>query len=208
MARVRVREQEGHGDRVDLLREQLADRVLDAGRIQRADDLAAEVQALVDLEHAVAREQHLRGGGVQVEHIGAAPLAADLVDVAKATRGQQAHAHALALQHGVQRRRGSVQDQRDGAGTELVPEVARDLVHDLHRLRRVGRVLADGDDLAHVLVEGRDVGEGAADVDADAQPHAVASAPARSAAVAGASTSSVRGSRTTPYCVRADSSDT
>src|SRR5262249_16186530 len=43
--------------------------------------------------------------------------------------------------------------------------------HDGGRLRRIGEVLANGDELALIRIERGDVGEGPADVDADTQCH-------------------------------------
>src|SRR5262249_34905710 len=60
-------------------------------RRERLDHLAAGADPLADLEDALAREQHARGGGEQVEHVLAAPLPPDLVDVAEAARRQQSH---------------------------------------------------------------------------------------------------------------------
>jgi hypothetical protein len=64
------------------------------------------------------------------------------------------------------------------------------------RILRRGEHLDDTDGAA-LAVDERDVGEGAADVDADAQ-RAHQARPERSAAVAAASSASVAGSTTTP----------
>ena len=80
-----------------------------------------------------------------------------------------------------------MQDQRYRVGAELGGEVARDLQHHRGRLRRIGGVFADGDQRRRILVEGGDVGEGAADVDTDTQFHEVV-ALVRNFAVAAAST--------------------
>ena len=80
--------------------------------LERLDHLAPAVEPLADLVDPVARQQHLRRGRENVEHVLAAPLPADLVDVAEAARGQQAGAHALAFEQGVERGGRAVQDQR------------------------------------------------------------------------------------------------
>ena len=117
MQRIGVGEQEAHGDGLDPLRLQRPNRTHDFVAIQRLDYRTVRIEALADLMDAVAREQHLRRGSKNVEDLVAAPLPADLVDVAKAARGQKTGAHALALQQRVERRGRTVQDQ--GYGVRL-----------------------------------------------------------------------------------------
>ena len=82
-----------------------------------------------------------------------------------------------------------MQDQRDGFGPKVAGQVRCDLLHHRGGLRRMGEIFANGDKLAAILIEGVDIGEGAPDVDADAQIHATVFC-ARSRAVASASTAS------------------
>jgi hypothetical protein len=64
-----------------------------------------------------------------------------------------------------------MQDQRDRIGAEVAGQIRGDGFHDLGRLRWVGEIFANREQLALALIEGGDVGEGAADIDADAQIH-------------------------------------
>ena len=71
-----------------------------------------------------------------------------------------------------------MQDQRHRIGAEVARQIRGDGLHDGGGLRRIGEIFADGDELALILVEGGDIGEGPADIDADTQFHrAVFSAP-------------------------------
>ncbi len=90
---------------------------------QRLDHLALGAEPFADLEDAVAREQHSRRRGEDVEHVLAAPLPADLVDVAESARRQQPHAHALAFEQGVERGGRAVQDQRYRIRAEVAREI-------------------------------------------------------------------------------------
>jgi hypothetical protein len=152
-------------------------------------------QPLADLENSIAREQHFRRGREDVEDVLAAPLPSDLVDVAETARGQQPHPNALALEQGVERGGRAVQDQRHRVGAEVAGQVGRDVFHHGRGLRRIGEILANGDEFALILIEGGDVGEGPADVDADAQFHRRVFVR-RSRAVASASTPSSQSSAT------------
>ena len=197
VAWIGVGEQERDRDRLDAARHEVAYGALHVGAVERQHDLAAEIEPLAHLENAVALEQHLGRRRKDVEHLLAAPLAADLVDVAKARRGQKPDAHTLVLKQRVERRGRAVQDQRHRVGAEFLHEVARDLVHHPHRIGRVRCVLADRHDLRLLVVEGGDVGKGAADVDPDADAHSAA-LPLRSAAVAASSTERSSGLSATP----------
>ena len=183
-----VSEQEAHRHRLDPVGHQLAHGGGDVFRHQRFDDLALGADPLADLEDAVARQQHLRRRREDVEHVLAAPLPPDLVDVAEAARRQQSRAHALAFQQGVERGGRAVQDQRHRIGAEVARQIRGDGLHDRGGLRRVGDIFADGDELALILVESGDIGEGPADIDADTQFHRAVFSP-RSRAVAASSTS-------------------
>ena len=115
-----IGEQKAHGDRLDAVGDELArPRSATSSRRQRLDHLALGVEPLADLENAVAREQHLRRGREDVEHILAAPLPPDLVDVAEPARGEQPDPHALAFEQRVERGGRAVQDQRHRIRAEV-----------------------------------------------------------------------------------------
>ena len=187
MRGIGVGEQEAHRDRFDPVGHELAHGVGDVLLPQRFDDLALGADPLADLEDAVARQEHLRRGREDVENVLAAPLPPDLVDIAEAARRQQAGAHALAFQQGVQRGRRAVQDQRNRIGAEVACEIRGDRLHHRGRLRRIGDIFSHGNELALNLVERGDIGEGPADIDAHTQFHRAVFAP-RSRAVASSST--------------------
>src|ERR1700685_1431289 len=132
------------------------------------------MKSVAPLVDPCAGQKHFGRRRENVEHLVAAPLPADLVDVAKAACGDQADACALAFEHGVERRGRAVQDQRHRLGAELGGKIAGDLLHHRGGLRRVGRVFAHGDQSRRILVEGGHGGKGAADVDADTQFHEAA----------------------------------
>ena len=190
VGRIGVGEQKTHRDGFDALRHQLARGRGNLVGIERLDHVTGKIEPLAHLVDAVAGQQHFRRRCKDVEHLVAAPLPADLIDVAETAGGDQADPRALAFEHGVERRGRAVQDQRYRVGAEFGGEIAGDLLHHRGRLRRIGRVFADGDQRGRIFVEGGDVGESAADVDADTQFHEAAldSDLARSFAVASAST--------------------
>ncbi len=171
MDRIRVGEQEADGDGFNAAGDELCNGGANVLRHQWLDDLASRIHPLANFENAIAREQHFRGGREDVEDVLAAPLSSDLVDIAEPARGQQPHPHALAFQQGVERRGRAVQDERDGIGTEIARQVGGDAFHHRGWLRRVGEIFANGYELAPIFVKCGDVGESAADVDADAQVH-------------------------------------
>ena len=70
-----------------------------------------------------------------------------------------------------------MQDQRHRIGAEVARQIRGDGLHDRGGLRRIGHIFADGDELALILVESGDVGEGPADIDADTQFHRVVFSP-------------------------------
>ena len=190
-----VSEQEAYGDGLDAIGHELRDRGAHVVHHQRLDHLALEADPLADLENSIAREQHLRRGREDVEDVLAAPLPADLVDVAETARGQQSDPNALAFEQGVERGGRAVQDQRHRVGAEVAGQVGRDVLHHGGGLRRIGEILANGNELALILIERSDVGEGPADVDADTQCHRRVFFP-RNRAVASRSMSRSRSSAT------------
>ena len=138
-------------------------------RIDLGADLAAREGALADLESQVAIHDR---GEIAPQTPGVAPVApAHLDDVAKTPRRDQADAGALALEERIGADRRAVHDRgerRDlSSGAQPFQEPAR-LVAAMRRHLGGGEALA-------AFVEAEEVGEGAADVDADDRrrlPHA------------------------------------
>ena len=101
-------------DRLDLLGQQRIDGALGVGRIERALDLAAMVDALVDHLAQVALDQRRRlgpGEVVEPRH----PQRADFQHVAEALGGDQPDARALVLEDRVGGDRRAVADLLDRA---------------------------------------------------------------------------------------------
>ena len=90
MGGIGVGEQKAHRDRLDPVGHELPRGFGDIVGNQRLQHVAPRVQPLADFENTIARQQHLRRRRENVEHLVAAPLPADLVDVAKPARRQQA----------------------------------------------------------------------------------------------------------------------
>ena len=115
--RVGERVDQAHRDRLDLLGEQRIDGALGVGRIERALDVAAMVDALVHHLAQIALDQR-RGLGpgevVELRH----PQRADLQHVAEALGGDQPDARALVLEDGVGRDRRAVADFLDRRAAE------------------------------------------------------------------------------------------
>ena len=150
-----------------------------AGRlrlVERAHDLAPVVDALAHLQPPVAGNERrglLPGEVVEARHA----QAADLEDVAEALGGEEARAGALPLQDRVGGDRGAVDDLADHRRVEpLLREEPADALHDATaQVVRRRRDLRRED--AALLGEEHDIGERAADIDADAEPHAGMVAP-------------------------------
>ncbi len=163
--------EKAHRQRLHALVQQAAHRALRIGRIERPHDLAASTDALVDRHPQVARDQRRRLGPGDVVHPGHAQVA-DLQDVAKALGGDQAGARTLVLQDRVRGDRGAVPDLLDvvALDAELLEQPCQSFGD------RAGVVVDAGRDFpgprAAILGQEHDVGEGAADVDADAKAHA------------------------------------
>ena len=172
---VQEREQERHGDR---LQSRLADR-LDQRRQfvlgERRHHLALRIDPFGDLEPPAPRHQHRRRVLQQIVKIGARRTA-QFQDVAHAARRDEAGARALVLQQRVGDHRGGMRQQRhigriDAVGIQTLADAVD---HRLAEILRRGRQLGDGD-AAGVLLHQGDVGEGAADIDADPPRHAIVS---------------------------------
>ena len=128
--------------------------------VERDQHRALRVHPLHDLEAQIAVDQ--RRVLVEEQVVGLRPVdAADLVDVAEALRGEQRAFRAAALQDGVDRDRGAVQEHpRRREARAGLADAALDAGDE--PLRR-GQRLAEPE-RAGGLVERRHVGEGAADV--------------------------------------------
>ena len=158
---------EADGDGLDLLGKQRIDLGFGIGGLQRALDVALGVDALVHHAAQIALDQRRRlfpGDVVEARHA----QRADLQHVAEALGGDEPDLGALVLEDGV--------GGDGGAVADLVQRGRRDpgLAEDLAQAFDDGAgvvVDAGGDFLGvdgAVAAEQHDVGEGAADVDADA----------------------------------------
>ena len=157
-------------DGLDVLVTQLGHQPGDRVGIWSAAQRAVGVDPFVDFEAQVARHQRCRHLEEQVIQL-VAVLAGDLVRVAEASGGQESRARALAFDDGVGHQGGAVDDVLDLIGRcagllQRIPEHVGD------RLRRVagrGQNFAHGERAAAVIDQDQ-IGEGAADVDADSVP--------------------------------------
>ena len=177
MGGVEVGEQQADGDGLDLRlgTDRSGDRT-DLGRVERGDDLAIGVDALGQLEAVAALDQRLRLDPAHVV-VGLAVAALDERDVLEAPGGDVGDDRTLALEHGVGRDRGAEPDVRDGGGGRVRREPAQDARH------RVGRDREHLPDLdAALAVMGDEVGEGAADIDAEQMLHGGGAPPLAAAA--------------------------
>jgi hypothetical protein len=173
VSRIGVGKEEAHRDRFDTVCDECLDCVGDIVRHQRLDHLALGAESLAHLANPVSRQQHLGRRRENVEHILAAPLPPDLVDVAEAARGEKPDPHALAFEQRVERGSRAVQDQRHCVGAEVAHQVLRDVLQHGRRIGRIGEILAHGGELAPLLVERGHIGEGPADVYTHTQCHEV-----------------------------------
>ena len=132
--------------------------------VEGRDLLPLGVHPLGDLQAQLARDQRLEGA---LEPVGRRPrAAAQLQDVAEAARGDEPGARALALEEGVGGRGRAVDDDLQIRGRRRgLGEGGQDAVGLVADGRRhLGHAHGAGG-----LVEEHEVGEGAADVDADEQ---------------------------------------
>ena len=189
--------QEAHDDGLHAFVPQSPRSLAHLVEVERLEHASLVVEALGYLETEAARHQGRRL--LQVHVVEArADLAADLEDVAEASRHQHADPRRLALDDRVRRDRRGVDHGGHVAATRLaLGEAALERGHEALRRILRGREHLDDADGAGLAVDQRGVGEGAADVDADSQ-RAHQARRARSAFVAGASSVSVAGSTTTP----------
>ena len=187
--------EETDGDRLDVVPLDEVDGVVDVLLAQGRHDGALRVDPLADLQAMVARHQH-RGGVLEEVVEGGPRGAAQLQHVAKAPRGDEGRARALALEQGVGHHGGGVGEEAHVGRRETVALKGRgERVEDA-----AGEIARRGGDLHHrdllaTLLGEDDIGEGAADVDAEAPAHRRAPTPLGlrgSAARASAKTARVR----------------
>ena len=166
MVRVAVAVQQQDRDRLDVepgeLRPQRAHLVL----VERGQRLALGQHPLVELEAHRALDQ--RTVLLEEQVVGIGPVdPADLVDVAKAFGDHQRGAGAGPFQHRVDGDRRAVQEKRRVGERDAGPaHPGGDPVHEMRRRRKR---LAEPE-RARRRIEGRDVGERAADVGGEPQP--------------------------------------
>ncbi len=167
VARIGEGIEQADGDRLDLLGEQGVDGPFGVARLERPLDAAARIDPLVDDLAEIALDQRrglLPGEVVELGHA----ERADLQHVAKALGRYQPDAGALVFEDGVGGHRRAVADLLDHVAGEagLLEQLAQPLDD------RLGIVADAGGDLlgvdGAVGAQQDDVGEGAADIDADA----------------------------------------
>ena len=161
---------------------------LEICKVERDEDAAVAIDALAHLEPVASRQERGRLARYEVVHVRTVP-AADLEHVAEPGGGHERGARAFALGERVDHDGRAVDELFDLGRVYLAPGD-----HVEHALREVVRRRGDLRDpnLAGLLVDDDEVGEGAADVGGD--PHRQR---ARSFAVAASSSSSDTGSSTT-----------
>ena len=104
--------QEADGDRLNPVRQELADGDTHLLGIERGDDAPVAVHALADFQAMAARNQRRREGQEQIIDV-VALLGAHLERIAKTARGQQAQFRAAPLNDRVGDERGAVDDFGD-----------------------------------------------------------------------------------------------
>src|SRR5262249_6366158 len=170
------------GDGLDALLAEDGGHLAHAALVERAQHLPVPVDALVDPEPQIAVGEV---GGPRQPRVEAIPLeaVAEVERVAEPSRADQADPRPVALDDRVRRDRRAVHEQRDPGeeGPELDPELARGRGEAaLDRLLElVGRRVLLPEQDVPVRRENGEIGEGAADVDADRPAHG-RSSPGRS----------------------------
>ena len=161
--------QQTDGDRIVILGVQPVEHPVEGGDVERLLDAAIGKRALshlVDIAPA-----HQRRGLGQVHVVGIVPLLApDNDDVAKARGSDQRGGAAFALQDGIGRHRGGVQDAGDlrRGGLSACEQCLEARKHRCRRIRRGGRHLVETQHAgAHIFKD--EVGEGPADIECDTQ---------------------------------------
>jgi len=141
--------------------------------VEGAQDRAVGQEPLADLATEASWHERRRRIDEEIVHVVAA-FVADLERVAEALGGEERRPRPLALDEGIGRERGAVDDRPNGARRDpRLVEKHRDALFDAVR-----RILRRGEDLAYArdprrLVDDDEIGERAADVDAKPGRHGV-----------------------------------
>ena len=154
---------EGNRDGFDALRLQVPRETAQLAGIQRGDHRAVGADALGHLVAPFARDQRFVALIVQIEWVGAV-AARDLQHVAEAAGGDEGRAVAAALDDGVDHQRRTMVDEprvrrRDAGLAHAFLDPVDEVV--------IGRRALGEQDAPRLVVEGDEVGKGAADVDGD-----------------------------------------
>ena len=167
MGRVAVAVEEADRDRLAAGGIQLTGGVAHGLGIERGDDLAVTVDPLGHLEAELPRNQRIGEGQEQVVNV-VALLRPHFEDVAEALGGDQAELGALAFDHGVGDERGAVDDVADIGERDAghVDELAQPDQRRFGRVVRRRQALVQAHRALLRVVED-EIGEGAADVEAD-----------------------------------------
>ncbi len=169
MLRVDEGEQEADGDRLHALVPQASHREAQALLVERGDGVALEVEPLGHFLGQGLRRKQRRLAVEGVEQIAAARLrpAARLVDRAEAARDEQAGANALAFQQRIRGDGRAVDEERNVAGLDAIREKAFQSIE--NRQRRISWNRWDLGPLkvARPGLDGNQIGESAAGIDAD-----------------------------------------
>ncbi len=169
--------QKQDGDRLRAPRNGIGQGCAHLGLIELDQHLALGVDALAHLVAQIALDQRRVPPEEQIVRL--RPVdAADLVDVAETLRGDERAVRAGALENGVDRDGGAVQEQRRRAKAQA--GLAHAGLDPGDQRRRRGQRLAELE-RAGRLVEGGNIGEGAADIGRQSDParleHAQSRAP-------------------------------
>ena len=166
--------QQTHRDRFDAEPGQAVEQLLDAGRVERLDDVALHVEPLVGLEALVLGDQRLRDLEIEVVQV-VAQLARDGEHVPGALGYDQTCARALAFDQRVGNQCRAVHDfryvgfHRTARGSDLLEQVGHHGSNRLARIVRRGQRLADPNTPAG-RDDGEAVGKRTSDIYRNAQP--------------------------------------
>ena len=168
VGRVLVRVQETHRDRLDAGGGQFARLAANLILVDRHDGVAVAADALVDLAAQVARRQGLGKLEEQIVDV-VSLLSSHLEGIAEAPGGQQRQLDAAALDDGVGHQRRPVHQVADvGEGeTGFRQQGLETFERPDRRILGRGQTLVDAH-RAGVCVDEDEIGEGAADIQADA----------------------------------------
>ena len=140
-------------------------------RVERPHHLAVVAEPFRHLAAQAARNHRFGEDQAEIEEV-VAPLHRDIEDVAEPLAHQHAGLGALALDHRVGDQSSAVDDAFQLGDVDSVAgqHHLQALQHRFGRIARRRQLLVDGEPTAFVVQQG-EVGEGAADVDAEAISH-------------------------------------